>query len=103
MRYNAPACAQCTKKLDKSWKIWYTILGHEPRGVSQTIKKGVMIMKMTPTTLDRKNNKLRFFTFALAVWLLIAAMPISAFAELFELETQPMGDQTVYVQSKWGE
>ncbi len=50
-----------------------------------------------PTTLDRKNNKLRFFTFALAVWLLIAAMPISAFAELLELETQPMGDQTVYV------
>ena len=50
-----------------------------------------------PTTLDRKTNKLRFFTFALAVWLLIAAMPISAFAELLELETQPMGDQTVYV------
>lgn len=50
-----------------------------------------------PTTLDRKNNKLRFFTFALAVWLLIAAMPISAFAELLELETKPMGDQTVYV------
>ena len=50
-----------------------------------------------PTTLDRKTNKLRLFTFALAVWLLIAAMPISAFAELLELETQPMGDQTVYV------
>ena len=43
------------------------------------------------TTLDRKTNKLRLFTFALAVWLLIAALPISAFAELLELETQPMG------------
>lgn len=54
-------------------------------------------MKMTPTTLDRKTNKLRFFTLALAVWLLIVAMPISAFAEFLELETQPMGDQTAYV------
>ena len=50
-----------------------------------------------PTTLDRKMKKLRLFTFALAVWLLIAALPISAFAELLELETQPMEDQTVYV------
>lgn len=54
-------------------------------------------MKMTPTTLDRKMNKLRLFAFALAVWLLIAAMPISAFAELLELETQPMQAPTVYV------
>ena len=44
-----------------------------------------------------KQNKLRVFTFLLAVWLLIAALPISAFAELLELETQPMEDPTVYV------
>ena len=50
-----------------------------------------------PTTLDRKTNKLRLLTFALAVWLLIAAMPISSFAELLELDTQPVEDQTVYV------
>lgn len=57
------------KKLDKLWEIWYTILGHEPRGVSKTIKKESKIMKI-PTTLDRKTNKLRLFAFALAVWLL---------------------------------
>lgn len=50
-----------------------------------------MIMKMTPTTLDRKTNKLRFFTFALAVWLLIAAMPISVFAELLDKKGENNG------------
>lgn len=44
-----------------------------------------------------KHKVLQPFAFILALWLLLSSMPVSAFAELLELETQPMGDQTVYV------
>lgn len=45
-----------------------------------------------------KQSKLRIPTLLLAVWMLIAAIPITAFAELLQLQTEPMPtDSTVYV------
>ena len=44
-----------------------------------------------------KQEKLRVPTLLLAVWLLIVSIPVTAFAELLQMTTEPMFDDTVYV------
>ena len=44
-----------------------------------------------------KQEKLRVPTLLLAVWLLIVSIPVTAFAELLQMTTEPMPDDTVYV------
>ena len=70
-------------------------MANEPRGTKK-YEKGEKKYEDSHDPCP-KNQQAATFTFALAVWLLIAAMPISAFAELLELETQPMEDPAVYV------
>ena len=44
-----------------------------------------------------KHNKLQILPVVLALWLLISAVPITAFAELLDMTTQPSLDEIVYV------
>ncbi|MBE6697647.1 MAG: hypothetical protein E7581_03900 [Ruminococcaceae bacterium] len=44
-----------------------------------------------------KHTKIRFATVLLAMWLLFTAIPITVFAELLQLHTEPISNDTVYV------
>ncbi len=44
-----------------------------------------------------KHEKLRIPTMLLAVWMLIVSIPVTTFAELLQMTTEPMTDDTVYV------
>ena len=53
--------------------------------------------KLRERDYDMEQEKLRVPTLLLAVWMLIVSIPVTAFAELLQMTTEPMSGDTVYV------